>query len=81
MCAFQVVISKEIDQIFLIGLPQSQAIEEPLISKSGKSINVATLRECEKVTFEIGARYRPPRTQTGFIPKGFICFSGDYVPG
>ena len=81
MCAFQVVISKKIHQIFLVGLPQSQAIEEPLIPKSRKSINVATLWECEKVTFEIGARYRPPGTQAGFIPKGFICFSGDYVPG
>ena len=81
MCAFHVVISKKIDQILLIGLPQSQTIEEPLIPKSRKSINIATLWECEKMTFEIGARYRPPRTQTSFIPKGFICFSGDYVPG
>lgn len=81
MCAFHVVISKKIDQILLIGLPQSQTIEEPLIPKSRKSINIATLWECEKMTFEIGARYRPPRTQAGFIPKSFICFSGDYVPG
>ena len=80
MCAFQVVISKKVDQIFLIGLSQSQAIEEPLIPKSRKSINVATLWECEKVTFEIGARYRPPRTQAGFIRKRFICFSGDHIP-
>lgn len=80
MCAFQVVISKEINQIFLIGLAQGQTIEEPLIPKPRKAVNVATLWKCEKVTFEIGTWYRPPRAQAGFIPEGFIGFSGDYIP-
>lgn len=75
------MISKDIDQIFLIGLPQRQAIEEPLIPKSCKTIDVATLGECEEVPFEICPRHRPPRTQAGFVTEGFIGFSGNDVPG
>jgi hypothetical protein len=64
------VIRQKLDQILLVRLTQSEAIEQPLRSQLRKSIDVS---QRDQMQLEIGAFHRPPWAEACLVvPKGLI---------